>query len=80
MPDTQVAEAVSRFAIALTAARHYSTKSSSAKEAFILASQEALAPDQLPLSLQNLFRTPADFVTPADLRKSPSLVEVGRIF
>jgi hypothetical protein len=34
----------------------------------------------LPPALQSLFRTPADFVTPADLRNSSTLFEAGRIF
>jgi V8-like Glu-specific endopeptidase len=78
--DTQVASAVSRFAIALTAVRHRATSSATPQEALAIATQEALSAGQLPPALQGLFRMPADFVTPRDLRESPTLFEAGRIF
>lgn len=78
--DTHVALAVSRFAIALTAVRHRAASSATAQEALAMATQEALSAGQLPPALQGLFRLPADFVTPRDLRESPTLFEAGRIF
>jgi hypothetical protein len=78
--DAQVATAVSRFAISLTAARHRATTGAAPHESLAVATEEGFSPSSLPPALQNLFRTPADFVTPGDLRKSASLVEVGRIF
>lgn len=77
--DAKVAEAVSRFAIALAAVRRQAA-GAGREEALSAATQPAAVAQVLPPALQALFSSPADFVTPADLRLSPSLVEVGRIF
>lgn len=77
--EAQLGAAVSRFAIALAAVRHQNAGAGK-EEALAAARQPAAFGQGLPPALQALFRSPTDFVTPADLRQSPSLAEVGRIF
>jgi V8-like Glu-specific endopeptidase len=79
VPQAQLGAAVSRFAITLAAVRHQAAGAGK-EEALAAATQPAAVGQELPPALQALFRTPADFVTPADLRRSSSLTEVGRVF
>lgn len=77
VPDAGLWAAVSRFAIALAAVRQQAGARAQQALAAAGPAAEGLA---LPPALQALFRSPADFVTPADLRQSASLAEVGRAF
>ncbi|HWJ94746.1 MAG TPA: trypsin-like peptidase domain-containing protein, partial [Telluria sp.] len=77
--DPPVAAAAARFAMALRAARVHAAGRAPV-EAWPVAAAPVPEAGGLPPALQSLLRTPADFVTPADLRASPSLVEAGRIF
>jgi hypothetical protein len=78
VPDRQTAAAASRFAIALAAVRQRAG-GKSRQESLDVATR-VIQPSSLPPALQAMFRSPADFITPADLRRSPSLAQVGRVF
>lgn len=76
--DQQTAAAVSRFAIAVAALRHRASGDS--MQAAVERATQERQPGALPPVLATLLRSPADFVTPADLRQSPSLVQIGRAY
>jgi V8-like Glu-specific endopeptidase len=75
--DEQIAASVATLALALEAVHR--APAGGTRESVVAAVAEADAfSEGVPASLQRLFRTAADFVTPADLRKSTSLVDVAR--
>jgi hypothetical protein len=76
--DERTAAAVSRFAINLAAVRH--RMGGKSRQESLEAATQTSAGGGLPPALQSLFRSPADFVTPADLRYSPSLEQIGRVY
>jgi hypothetical protein len=76
--DERTAAAVSRFAINLAAVRH--RMGGKSRQESLEAATQTAAGGGLPPALQSLFRSPADFVTPADLRYSPSLEQIGRVY